>query len=75
MAKFYNIEKDGIANVIDEYQYDAIYKPMGWKIVGNAGGDSEDTPTSATDEAEIRNKTRMRRKADKTFDDNLIKGE
>lgn len=36
MAKFYNIEKDGIANVIDEYQYDAIYKPMGW--VGRSSG-------------------------------------
>ena len=30
--RFYNIIKDGIENVIDEGQYEAIYKPKGWKI-------------------------------------------
>ena len=30
--KFYNIVKDGIFNVIDEGQYEAIYKPCGGAV-------------------------------------------
>lgn len=76
MARFYNIEKSGIKTVIDEHQYEAIYKPKGWKISGIAAGEADVTPTSPTDETQIKNKARMRKASEKkNFDDDLIKGE
>lgn len=76
MARFYNIEKNGIATVIDEYQYESIYKPKGWKIVSVAGGEPDAVPTSPRDEQTIKNVNRMKRASkNREFDDNLIKGE
>lgn len=73
--KFYNIMKDGIFNVIDEGQYEAIYKPKGWKITGIVGEDTRETeiPTSPRDEIIKKNTNKMKRTAPKKFDDKLIK--
>ena len=70
--KFYNIVKDGIFNVIDEGQYEAIYKPMGWKIVGQEPSE-EATPPTPYDEIIKKNTNKMKRTAPKKFDDKLIK--
>lgn len=76
MARFYEIENRGVRTCVDEYQYEAIYKPKGWKIERVTGGAPDPVPTSPTDEAEIKNLTRMKRTpAKKKFDDNLIKEE
>lgn len=72
--KFLNIVKDGIANVVDEVTYNAVYKPAGWKIVGDSGLKCEQT-SSPYDETIKKNTDKMRRTATKKFDDKLIKGE
>ena len=72
--KFYNIEKDGVKNVIDEAQYEAIYKPNGWKIVSEEEPEIKE-PTKPTDEIEKKNRNKMKRVAPKKFDDKLIKDE
>ncbi len=72
--KFFNIIKDGIKNIIDEAQYETIYKPAGWKIADV----SESTPkkTSAPhDEIIIKNTEKMKRKAPQKFDDNLFRND
>ena len=75
MARFFEIEKDGIRTAIDEYQFKNIYEPKGWKIIRQFGSDGM-TVSSPTDELEIKNKARMKRAAQKKpFDDHLIKGE
>lgn len=77
MARFYNIEKSGIANVIDEFQYEAYYKPNGWKIVSVVGeSGSVVTKSSSKEETTIRNVRKMKKKSEKSneFDDGLIKG-
>ena len=73
--KFYDIEKNGIKNVIDERQYERIYKPKGWKITGIVGEDTRETeiPTSPRDEIIIKNTDKMKRTKEKKFDDKLIK--
>lgn len=72
--RFFNIVKDGIKNVIDEAQYEAIYKPAGWKIA-----DANETAPKKTsdphDEIIIKNKEKMKRHAPQKFDDKLINGE
>lgn len=76
MARFYEIENRGVRTCVDEYQYEAIYKPKGWKIERVTGGEPDPVPTSPTDEAERKNLNRMKRTpAKKKFDDNLIKEE
>lgn len=75
MARFFEIEKDGIRTAIDEYQFKKIYEPKGWKIIRQFGSGGM-TVSSPTDEQEIKNKERMKRAAQKKpFDDHLIKGE
>lgn len=75
MARFFEIEKDGIRTAIDEYQFKKIYEPKGWKVIGQFGAGGM-TVSSPTDEQEIKNKARMKRAAQKKpFDDHLIKGE
>lgn len=76
MARFYNIEKCGIKNVIDEFQYEAYYKPKGWKIVSVIEENGAVTHVSSTkDEQAIRNVRRVKKKSEKKneFDDGLIK--
>lgn len=76
MARFYNIEKSGIKNVIDEFQYEAYYKPKGWKIVSVIEENGAVTHVSSTkDEQAIRNVRRVKKKSEKKneFDDGLIK--
>lgn len=76
MARFYNIEKCGIKNVIDEFQYEAYYKPKGWKIVSVIEENGAVTHVSSTkDEQAIRNVRRVKKKSEKKneFDDGLIR--
>lgn len=76
MARFYHIINHGIQTVVDEFQYEAIYKPKGWEIERVEGGEADIIPTSPTDETERKNLNRMKRTpAKKAFDDKLIKGE
>lgn len=77
MARFYNIEKSGIKNVIDEFQYEAYYKPKGWKIVSVIEENGAITELSSPkDEKVIKNVRKVRKKEEKKndFDDGLIKG-
>lgn len=70
--KFFNIIKDGIKHIIDEAQYEAIYKPAGWKIVDV----NETTPKKTSDphdEVIIKNTERMKRHAPQKFDDGLFR--
>lgn len=76
MARFYNIEKSGIKNVIDEFQYEAYYKPKGWKIVSVIEENGAVTHVSSTkDEQAIRNVRHVKKKSEKKneFDDGLIR--
>ena len=76
MARFYNIEKSGIKNVIDEFQYETYYKPKGWKIVSVIGENGAVTHVSSIkDEQAIRNVRRVKKKSEKKneFDDGLIR--
>ena len=34
--RFFNIEKGSVKTVIDEMQFEKIYKPQGWKVVNDA---------------------------------------
>lgn len=72
--KFLNIEKDGIGNVVDEGLYQAVYKPAGWKIVGEDTVES-DKNINPADEIIKKNVNKMKRVSQKSFDDNLLKGE
>lgn len=77
MARFYNIEKSGIKNVIDEFQYEAYYKPKGWKIVSVIEENGAVTQVSSPkDEQKIKNVRRVKKKSEEKneFDDGLIKG-
>lgn len=77
MARFYNIEKSGIKNVIDEFQYEAYYKPQGWKIVSVIDENGAVTEVSSPkDETTIKNIRKVKKRAEKKneFDDGLIKG-
>ena len=77
MARFYNIEKSCIKNVIDEFQYEAYYKPKGWKIVSVIEENGAVTQVSSPkDEQKIKNVRRVKKKSEEKneFDDGLIKG-
>ncbi len=70
--KFLNIVKDGIDNVVDEALYEAVYKPAGWKVVGENTLAIEKT-IDAADEIVKKNTNKMKRTVTKKFDDKLIK--
>lgn len=71
--KFLKIQKDGIDNLVDEAQFEKIYKPYGWKVIKEEGG--PELTSSPQDEIVKKNNNRMRRQSAKKFDDKLIKGE
>lgn len=73
--RFYNIEKSGIKNVIDEAQFEKIYKPKGWKIVGDAETGELIAASDVHAETKIRNKARMQKVKPQKFDDGLFKEE
>ena len=72
--KFLNIVKDGIDNVVDEAVYEAVYKPMGWKIVEENTFATEITK-SPNDEIVKKNINKMKKPMAQKFNDRLIKGE
>ena len=72
--KFLNINKDGIDNIVDEELYEAVYKPAGWKIVGENSAVIETTKDPA-DEIIKKNTNKMKKSKAKKFDDDLIKDE
>lgn len=72
--KFLNIMKDGIANVVDEGVYEAIYRPAGWEIVDENTFVPELTQ-SPSDEIVKKNVNRMKRVNSFEFNDKLLKGE
>lgn len=71
--RFYNIEKKGIKNVIDEVQFEKIYKPQGWHIVSDA--ETGELFKDPHDEEKIKNVNKMKKVKDEKFDDGLFKKE
>lgn len=71
--KFYNIEKDGIKNVIDEAQYESIYKPRGWKIVSDAITGELIQGSDVKAEEKIKNRNKVAKVKPQKFDDGIIK--
>lgn len=74
------IIKDGIHNVVDEEQFERIYKPKGWCLTDshyNEFVEGEATPVEVVgvDEVKIINYTKMakKKKQSNKFDDKLIK--
>ena len=71
--RFYNIEKDGIKNVIDEAQYESIYKAYGWKIVSDAVTGEIIKGSDIRAEEKIKNRNKVAKVKPQKFDDGIIK--
>ena len=72
MANLFII-KGSIRNVVDEGVYERIYKPEGWVIDETRQPVQKGVETELKTEAELKNYTKMKKKTDKVFNDNLIK--
>lgn len=72
MANLFII-KGSIRNVVDEAVYERIYKPNGWVIDETRQEVKPSVQTELKSETEVKNYNKMKKKSDKTFDDNLIK--
>ena len=71
--RIYNIEKGGVKTVVDEMQFEKLYKPQGWKAVSDA--ETEKPIKDVNVETKIKNLNRMKRVKDEKFDDGLFKTE
>lgn len=70
------IKKDGIVNVVDEAQFNSIYKPAGWVIDKAAESTSaEKIIKELKTQTKIKNYTNMKKDSKKAFDDGLLKKE
>lgn len=72
MANLFII-KGSIRNVVDEAVYERIYKPEGWVIDETRQPVQKGVETELKTEIELKNYTKMKKKTDKVFNDNLIK--
>lgn len=73
---YLNIIKSGITNVVDEVQFEKIYKPQGWTIDNQAISQETEqskTVTELKDDTKIKNYNKMKQAKDKVFDDGLLK--
>lgn len=73
MANIYII-KGSIKNVVDEAVFERIYKPNGWVVDETRQPKVENKiKEEIKTETELKNYTKMKKKTEKTFNDNLIK--
>lgn len=71
--RFYNIEKSGIKTVVDEMQFEKLYKPKGWKILSNAVTGELILPSDMYAEQKIKNRNKAKKPLNDKFDDGLFK--
>lgn len=62
-----------IRNVVDEEQFEKIYKPKGWVLETQEEEKKDPYIEDLKKEDEIKNYKAMRRKKPKAFDDGLVK--
>ena len=68
--RFFNIEKGSVKTVIDEMQFEKIYKPQGWKVVSNA--ETGKLINNIKAEGKIKNINKMKKVKDEKFNDGLF---
>ena len=68
--RFFNIEKGSVKTVIDETQFEKIYKPQGWKVVSNA--ETGELINNINAEGKIKNINKMKKVKDEKFNDGLF---
>lgn len=67
-------EHNSVENIVDEAQYEKIYKPKGWEIVEETKPSEEaKTIEELKTEQKVKNYTQAKNKKQVVFDDNLIK--
>lgn len=72
MAELFII-KGSIRNVVDEAVYERVYKPNGWVIDETRQPKLQGVEKELKTEAEMKNYSKMKKKSEKVFNDNLIK--
>ena len=68
--RFFNIEKESVKTVVDEIQFEKIYKPKGWKVVSNA--ETGELIRDIHVEEKIKNINKMKKVKDEKFNDGLF---
>lgn len=68
--RFFNIEKGSVKTVIDEMQFEKIYKPQGWKVASNA--ETGELINNINAEGKIKNINKMKKVKDEKFNDGLF---
>lgn len=69
------IKKGEIYNVVDEAQFESIYKPNGWELA-EVEENKKDIPLELLhSETEVQNYIKMQSKRVKKFNDGLLKSE
>lgn len=68
--RFFNIEKGSVKTVVDETQFEKIYKPQGWKVVSNA--ETGELINNINVEGKIKNINKMKKVKDEKFNDGLF---
>ena len=70
------IKKGEIYNVVDEAQFESIYKPNGWELAEDIKEQKQDIPLELLhSETEVHNYIKMQSKKVKKFNDGLLKSE
>lgn len=71
-----NIIKGSIRNVVDEEQFEKLYKPNGWRLDISEDNSKEKEPQIPLDllntETEVKNFIKMKNKQPKHFNDGLF---
>ena len=68
--RFFNNEKGSVKTVVDETQFEKIYKPQGWKVVSNA--ETGELINNINAEGKIKNINKMKKVKDEKFNDGLF---
>lgn len=68
--RFFNIEKGSVKTVVDEMQFEKIYKPQGWEVVSNA--ETGELINNINAEGKIKNINKMKKVKDEKFNDGLF---
>lgn len=68
--RFFNIEKGSVKTVVDEMQFEKIYKPQGWKVVNDA--ETGELINNINAEGKIKNINKMKKVKDEKFNDGLF---
>ena len=68
--RFFNIEKGSVKTVVDEMQFEKIYKPQGWKVVNDA--ETGELINNINAEGKIKNINKIKKVKDEKFNDGLF---